>query len=100
MALFLVPCSDILEKETYQSHNHAKEVEHQGDNDHSNERDMCSPFCLCNCCGMISNIVLQWEFYTLIKDNTVDLSKPKLNYKSIFIPLYIGDIWQPPKINA
>ncbi|WP_068599335.1 DUF6660 family protein [Vaginella massiliensis] len=100
MTVFLMPCTDMYEKDNFQNHNHSEELTHQGSHDHQEKPDICSPFCLCGCCGMVSGIVLQWNVYNLVKAKTFELSKPEIYYKSIFIPCYFGKIWQPPKVNA
>lgn len=100
MTVFLMPCTDMYEKDNFQNHNHSEELTHQGSHDHQETTDMCSPFCLCGCCGIVSGIVLQCNVYSLVKAKTFDLSKPKVYYKCTFISHYLGKIWQPPKINA
>lgn len=100
MAVFLMPCTDMYEKESFQNHNHSEELAHKASHDHQEKPDMCSPFCLCACCGAVSGIVLQWNTYSFGKIKTFELSKPEAYYKSIFTPSYLGEIWQPPKINA
>ena len=100
MALFVMPCADMYEKNVFNIQEHSTELTHQGSHDHQETTDMCSPFCLCGCCGIVSGIVLQWNVYNLVKAKTFELSKPEIYYKSIFIPCYFGKIWQPPKINA
>ncbi len=53
MAVFLMPCTDMYEKESFQNHNHSEELTHKGSHDHQETTDMCSPFCLCGCCGIV-----------------------------------------------
>lgn len=86
------------EKNVFNNQEYSTEITHQDTHDHT-ESDLCTPFCLCGCCGMVSGVVLQWNVYSLVK-KTFELSKPEIYYKSIFIPHYFGKIWQPPKINA
>lgn len=100
MVLFIMPCADMYEKDNFLNHNHSEELTLQGSHDHQETTDMCSPFCLCGCCGVVSGVVLQWNIFDIGKAKTFDLSKPKMYYKTIFIPRYFGEIWQPPKINA
>ncbi|WP_262245836.1 DUF6660 family protein [Parapedobacter soli] len=99
MALFLMPCADIYEKNVFNNQEHSTEITHQDTHDHT-ESDLCTPFCLCGCCGIVSGVVLQWNIFNIGKIKSFDLSKPKVYYKSIFISRYLGEIWQPPKINA
>ena len=100
MAVFLMPCTDMYEKESFQNHNHSEELAHKASHDHQEKPDMCSPFCLCGCCGMVSGIVLQESLSDLGKLIDLDLSTFVTYYKPVFIPRYFGEIWQPPKINA
>jgi len=100
VVLFIMPCADMYERESFQNHNHSEELVHQDSHDHSEAKDICSPFCLCGCCGMVSGIVLQWNVYNLVKAKTFDLPKPTVYYTSILISRDLERIWQPPKINA
>ncbi|WP_149912585.1 DUF6660 family protein [Sphingobacterium cavernae] len=97
MAVFLMPCADTFEKETFQHNDYSEQSQHSHDN--SETKDFCSPFCLCNCCGTVSGVVFYWKIsFSEIK--TFELSKPNPQYISQFIPRYFGKIWQPPQINA
>src|SRR5690606_11160086 len=101
MVLFIIPCADMYEKDLHLNHDHSTEISHQDTHDHTETQDFCTPFCLCGCCGIVSGVVLQWNVFDIGKAKTFDLStKPKIYYKSVFIPRYFGEIWQPPKINA
>lgn len=86
-------------KDLVNNEKHSTEITHQDNHEHT-DSDLCTPFCLCGCCGMVSSIVLQWNVYNLVKAKTFELSKPEIYYKSIFIPCYFGKIWKPPKVNA
>ncbi len=88
------------EKENSQNHNHSEELTHQESHSHQETTDMCSPFCLCGCCGIVSAAVLQWNVPNIEKAKSFDLSKPEIYYTSTFVPRYFGEIWQPPKVNA
>lgn len=100
MAVFLAPCADVFEKEAFQNHNHSEELAHKKSHDHQKKTDKCSPFCLCGCCGIVSGIVLQLDHYNFGKAKTFDLSKPAIYYNSLFVSRYLGEIWQPPKVNV
>lgn len=99
MVLFIMPCADMYEKDVFNNHEHSTEITHQDNHEHT-DSDLCTPFCLCGCCGIVSGVVLQWNVFNIGKAKTFDLSKPKVYYKSTFISHYLGGIWQPPKINA
>ena len=98
MVLFIIPCADMYEKDI--NHNHSIEISYQHIRNHTETQDSCTPFCVCGCCGMVSGVVLQWNAFDFNEILSFDISKPKIYYKSVFISLYFGEIWQPPKINA
>jgi hypothetical protein len=83
MSLTLMPCGDLAQ---YGAHNHEEiginidfdHASHQPDNDHRDEADTCSPFCICACCGVVYN----FEFYA-----------SNLNSNDFIY------IWKPPKIS-
>jgi len=100
MVVFLMPCTDTNEELSFHNQNNAQEVTHTDSHDHQDSADMCSPFCFCGCCGMVSGIVLQWHPYALVTAHTFELFRAEEYYKPIFVPRYVGKIWQPPKINA
>lgn len=86
MAVFVMPCTDVQQKEHVHDFAHSQplsEGEHQ-DHDHNEEKDFCSPFCLCSCCGAVSGITLQGNLEGAIRIESIDLPKPKLVYKPIF----------------
>ncbi len=100
MVLFIMPCTDMVEKNLTQIQNHSTEIAHQETHKHDEAQDLCTPFCLCNCCGMVTGVVLQQNFFEIeiIQPLALNLPKPKLYYKTVFLPRYYGEIWQPPKI--
>lgn len=97
MALFLTPCADRLENSGGHEHVHSSKSAHQHD---SNTEDMCTPFCVCSCCGAITGIVLGEPLSEIGRAVSFDLAKFMAFFKPGFIPQYSHDIWQPPKINA
>lgn len=100
MVLFIMPCADMYEKDLPHAHDHSTEITHQNSNDHPETTDMCSPFCLCSCCGKVSGMVFQWNANNFSEIVTVELPKPNPQYIQLFIPHYVGEIWQPPQINV
>ncbi|PPL04806.1 hypothetical protein SAMN05444682_101600 [Parapedobacter indicus] len=106
MVLFVTPCDDNFEEDVFHGHEHTTEASHNhhdhshDDHDHSDTTDMCTPFCVCGCCGAISGIVLQESLSDIGEVIDFDLSTFITYYKPVFIPRYFGEIWQPPKINA
>lgn len=100
MVLFIMPCADMNEKDVIHNHEHSTEISHQDAHNRTETQDLCTPFCVCGCCGIVAGVVLQWNIFEIGKAKTFDLSKPTVYYKTVFIPHYFGEIWQPPKINA
>ena len=93
MALTVVPCSDAAkglgEKVCLAENVHLE----QGQDQHA---DLCTPFCVCNCCGMSMTVMLLKKLLPekialLIKDTL-----PEKNYN--YAVLHTVGIWQPPKI--
>lgn len=59
--------------------------------------DLCSPFCICACCGAyILNYAPLSVFECKNVQSRISTSEPY--YESVFFSRYIGSIWQPPQI--
>lgn len=99
LALFMMPCADTYGKDLSLQPSRSTEIP-QDNHDHTETQDLCTPFCLCGCCGLVSGVVLQWGVADMGRIRSFDLSKPKMYHKPAAIPCYFGDIWQPPKINV
>lgn len=100
MAVFIMPCADMFGKEVFGPTNCVQEIAHQDGHNQSGHNDLCSPFCSCNCCGLISGVVLNLNLFHKIQERPIDLVRPTIYFRSVFIPRYFGEIWQPPKINT
>ena len=98
MVLFIMPCDDMYVSDRLQ-HN-TTEMNVQDIHNHNEKADLCTPFCLCGCCGFVSAVVLQLNIFDFQTIKTFHLSKQTTHYKSVFIPRYFGEIWKPPKIIA
>lgn len=64
---------------------------------HDKEKDMCSPFCICNCCG--SQMVNYSQSVTIdfpILSKSIKTQLP--TYHSISTSNFYGSIWQPPQL--
>jgi ABC-type nickel/cobalt efflux system permease component RcnA len=73
--------------QTHEQHNHSPE----------DETDLCSPFCVCNCCGQQTLTFLEvhsFQFLVQFKEIKSSISF----YKSIIFSNFYGSIWQPPQI--
>ncbi|RTY97223.1 hypothetical protein EKM02_14045 [Flavobacterium sp. RSP49] len=63
------------------------------------DKDACSPLCICNCCGcqgFAYNTVYAYNLFSV----KILIDKKTAEYKSILTSNFYGSIWQPPQINA
>ena len=64
---------------------------------HNEDNDLCSPFCVCNCCGAHSlSYVAIVSLNAKVNSEIIKLPLP--TYKSILSSSFYGSIWQPPQI--
>jgi hypothetical protein len=90
--LCFVPCSDASEctESTYTSISGAED--HQS---HSHESELCSPFCICVCCGQS----ISFPIHGPVINQQVFPSEPYASiYQTTFPHEVHSAIWQPPKI--
>ena len=94
--LAAMPCTDIAVtinqdlNKTENSHDHAS---------HSDEADSCSPFCICNCCGvhiMSLKTVALFESLQMLAFSKTPIS----TYRAEFFSIFSNSIWQPPQLIA
>ena len=89
IALTLIPCVDNYSDSCMNK----QEFVNNDDNSHPLDIDLCSPFCVCNCCG--TSISISLNIFIPIKTIPITLYFPNTVPK-------IADIaysfWQPPKI--
>ena len=95
VALSCLPCADM----EVNSAGHSL-VAHQLEQDshsHDKENDLCSPFCVCNCCGsqIVSFFKVETVSFTVVS-KSIKTQLP--TYKSILTSNFYGSIWQPPQI--
>ncbi|HOZ75433.1 MAG TPA: hypothetical protein PLS51_04400 [Flavobacterium sp.] len=94
MVLSCLPCADAANdsehsQSTVQNHHHETNDEHS---------DLCSPFCICNCCGaQILNFTPVLSF-VIEPIPAIFSPKPEIGYKSHLASMFSGSIWQPPRI--
>lgn len=93
-ALFAMPCADSIDRD------HAHDLPAAMADTHSDPTDQCTPMCACNCCGVVSGIVFEWNTFTFKEPYPFGLAQPSIRYTSTFVPGYYEDIWQPPKHTA
>lgn len=94
--LAAMPCADRV------SPNSAPVVDLEINHDHeshSHELDLCSPFCICNCCGVhILNLKTVALFESL--PMVTFIKSPISTYKEEFFSKFSHSIWQPPQLNS
>ncbi|HSD09181.1 DUF6660 family protein [Flavobacterium sp.] len=94
VVLSCMPCADAsytIGNKTATFHN---ETNTSSDKHHD---DLCSPFCVCNCCGQ----QIMTVFSPIVYNFPIKFGGIKtLNsfYTSVFHSNFYGSIWQPPQI--
>lgn len=89
------PCADKHNDVTTISSNSQAHSQHN--HSHDEETDLCSPFCVCNCCGqsVLSYVpAIVFNFHT----PTVEIQTLNSIYKSNLYSNFFGGIWQPPQL--
>ncbi len=93
MVLSCLPCADAANSEhsqtTTEKHTHDSGDKHN---------DLCSPFCICNCCGVQILSFTPVLSFVIGPVPTVFSPKPAIGYKSHLASMFSGSIWQPPQI--
>jgi hypothetical protein len=90
--LCFVPCSDANEctEAPYSSISGAEDHE-----SHSHESELCSPFCICVCCGQSTSFPIHGS----VMIPQVFPAEPFASIYQTTVPHEVYDaIWQPPKI--
>ena len=88
-----MPCADMKQDVSY------NKVTISNQSNHTHEKDVCSPLCVCNCCGcqgFTYNTIHPYNFFVV----KIIIDKKVPEYKSILTSNFYGSIWQPPQINA
>ncbi|OXB10217.1 hypothetical protein B0A81_04205 [Flavobacterium plurextorum] len=89
-----MPCADM---KVASSHTRTEfGSNHDDDHSHNNKRDLCSPFCICSCCGLQMVSLSQTFIDFPIPFKGIKIQLP--TYKSIFASNFFGSIWQPPQL--
>lgn len=95
-ALSTIPCVDI----EHDSAAHAK-VNHTSEKEkhsHDKDSDLCSPFCICNCCGQQITLTLVPSINYNFQVQFEEIKTSNSIYTSAFNSTFYGSIWQPPQI--
>ncbi|RZJ91205.1 MAG: hypothetical protein EOO20_05805 [Chryseobacterium sp.] len=67
------------------------------DHSHDKQSDLCSPFCICNCCGVqVLSYASAMTFDFPLPAKMIKCPLP--SYTSVFASNFYGSIWQPPQI--
>ncbi|MFV8369865.1 DUF6660 family protein [Flavobacterium sp. LB2R40] len=95
IALSCLPCADI--EVNSPVHDLAKLAPIDEQHSHDKEKDSCSPFCFCNCCGaQVLSYQSNIPFGFTVVSAMINMQLP--TYKSVFASNFFGSIWQPPQI--
>lgn len=89
MVLSALPCDDIHATNTNTS---SLELIEQLQNQ-TNDVDLCTPFCYCQCCQTLSFP----SFYDVVLTNLVENPLDNIFKESSYLSP-VASIWQPPKI--
>ncbi|CAM4357477.1 DUF6660 family protein [Flavobacterium terrigena] len=87
------PCADkhndvlVKSSNTSPQHNHS----------HDEEADLCSPFCVCNCCGQQTLTFLEIQSFQFLV-HFQEIKSSISFYKSTSFSNFYGSIWQPPQL--
>ncbi|MEO6175008.1 MAG: DUF6660 family protein [Flavobacterium circumlabens] len=99
LSLSGISCADTYMYNSVSKSAHLTQSNHNEGASHKGEKDLCSPFCSCACCGIqvVSNLNdASFDFPLNIKEISPKVSQ----YQSILISSFTGSIWQPPQINS
>jgi hypothetical protein len=90
-----MPCGDKNECESMsvsteltQNTNHEK---------HEHHKELCSPFCICACCGTNVNITAHAS-YQVMENPIIHTALSYSLANEDILSNFFGNIWQPPKI--
>ena len=73
--------------QTSSQHNHS----------HETDNDLCSPFCVCNCCGQQTLTFLEIQSFQFLI-HFQEIKSSISFYKSTSFSNFYGSIWQPPQL--
>ena len=95
LILSCLPCADL--KVNNSAHITTEFTSNHEKHSTDNHNDLCSPFCICSCCGsVIASYSHPIIIKTPIRSKVIKAQLP--TYKSILHSNFYGSIWQPPKI--
>ncbi len=91
--LLCIPCSDMKECDELMPEVAQNSQDHS---QHKHERENCTPFCTCVCCG--SQVFNYNTFQYLPNKSNIQQTTVTENYQFLFSSDFCANIWQPPKI--
>lgn len=90
-----MPCADM--EVNSSAHSKAEFASNHDEHSHDKANDLCSPFCICSCCGsQMANYSQSIIIDFPILSKSIKTQLP--TYSSIFSSNFFGSIWQPPQI--
>lgn len=91
-----MPCSDAItcQEEIVRTSSSTLNHDHSEDED-----DVCSPFCVCSCCGSYTFLFTPYNIFHIEKIAKANTPIFVSFYHSDFISSYYYSFWQPPKIS-
>jgi hypothetical protein len=93
--LSAIPCVDVeIGSAGHSTVTHSSEKENHS---HNKENDLCSPFCICNCCSNVTLTYVPTITYDF-QNQFEEIKTSNSFYTSAFHSNFYGSIWQPPQI--
>ncbi|MCH4830183.1 MULTISPECIES: DUF6660 family protein [Flavobacterium] len=92
-----LPCLDMIEHDISMAKD-LQSDQHSKNHSHKEDDDLCSPFCVCNCCGIQVLVYQSIISYDLETFSIIKTENKESLYKSVFYTNFYNNIWQPPKI--
>jgi hypothetical protein len=89
------PCADKHNDSLVKSSNTQTSSRHN--HSHETDNDLCSPFCVCNCCGQQTLTFLEIQSFQFLV-HFQEIKSSISFYKSTSFSNFYGSIWQPPQL--
>jgi hypothetical protein len=97
LVLSVIPCADSIENllpTNSTTYIHSDDT-HSGHNHENESCDLCSPFCVCACCGGFSTTKSQVIFFK--QEPFLNDKNAAFSYSASFISNFTAQFWNPPK---
>lgn len=94
-ALSAIPCFDMESDSAAHVAMHESSEKHS--HSHDKDNDLCSPFCICSCCGQVTLTYtpsINFDFPVQFEE----IKSSTSTYTSVLHSNFYGSIWQPPQI--